>query len=166
MRLRSSDLYPDTTFGDGGRYPGTFLGVHSIAVDSLGNIFTTETYEGKRVQKHTFVGYGNHRVRQWEAETGAGEQAWVDALTARADAGDDSAGGQTTADWVAQVCLLKNHATQTMQFCADQAVQILGGMGFMRGTRSERIYREVKVMMIGGGAEEIMKELAARQLGF
>jgi len=86
-------------------------------------------------------------------------QAWLDAVTARADAGDGSA------DWVAQVCMLKNHATQTMQFCADQAVQILGGMGFMRGTKSERIYREVKVMMIGGGAEEIMKELAARQLG-
>ncbi len=86
-------------------------------------------------------------------------QAWLDAVTARMDAGDGSP------DWVAQVCLLKNHATQTMQFCADQAVQILGGMGFMRGTRSERIYREVKVMMIGGGAEEIMKELAARQLG-
>ena len=96
----------------------------------------------------------------------ASTQAWVEALTARADAGDDVAGGQTAADWVAQVCLLKNHATQTMQFCADQAVQILGGMGFMRGTKSERIYREVKVMMIGGGAEEIMKELAARQLGF
>ena len=86
-------------------------------------------------------------------------QAWVDAVTARADAGDAGA------DWVAQVCMLKNHATQTMQFCADQAVQILGAMGFMRGTKSERIYREVKVMMIGGGAEEIMKELAARQLG-
>ena len=66
---------------------------------------------------------------------------------------------------VAEICMLKNHATQTMQFCADQAVQILGGMGFMRGMRSERIYREVKVMMIGGGAEEIMKDLAARQLG-
>jgi acyl-CoA dehydrogenase len=44
-------------------------------------------------------------------------------------------------------------------------VQTLGGMGYMRGTRSERIYREVKVNMIGGGSEEIMKELAARQLG-
>jgi acyl-CoA dehydrogenase len=84
-------------------------------------------------------------------------QHWLDALSARADAGD------TGSDWVAHVCLLKNHATQTMQFCADAAVQILGGMGFMRGTVSERIYREVKVMMIGGGAEEIMKELAARQ---
>ena len=86
-------------------------------------------------------------------------QAWVDALGDRVDAGDAGA------DWVAHVCLLKNHATQTMQFCADAAVQILGGMGFMRGTVSERIYREVKVMMIGGGAEEIMKELAARQWG-
>ena len=86
--------------------------------------------------------------------------AWVEALAARADAGD------TGPDWVAQVCVLKNHATQTMQFCADQAVQLLGGMGYMRGTVSERIYREVKVMMIGGGAEDIMKDLAARQWGF
>ncbi|MGC1175207.1 acyl-CoA dehydrogenase family protein [Polaromonas sp.] len=89
----------------------------------------------------------------------ASTQAWVDAVADRADAGDQGP------DWVAHVCMLKNHATQTMQFCADQAVQILGGMGFMRGTKSERIYREVKVMMIGGGAEEIMKDLAARQLG-
>jgi len=95
----------------------------------------------------------------------ASTQAWVDAVSDRLDAGDERAGGETTARWVAQVCMLKNHATQTMQFCADQAVQILGGMGYMQGTRSERIYREVKVMMIGGGAEEIMKDLAARQLG-
>lgn len=93
-------------------------------------------------------------------------QAWCDALTARADAGEETADKATSARWVAEVCMLKNHTTQTMQFCADQAVQILGGMGFMRGTKSERIYREVKVMMIGGGAEEIMKELAARQLQF
>jgi acyl-CoA dehydrogenase len=89
----------------------------------------------------------------------ASTQAWLDALGDRADAGD------TSPAWVAEVCLLKNHATQAMQWCADQAVQILGGMGYMRGTASERIYREVKVMMIGGGSEEIMKELAARQIG-
>ncbi|MGQ0709190.1 MAG: acyl-CoA dehydrogenase family protein [Rhodoferax sp.] len=92
-------------------------------------------------------------------------RAWLHAVAARADAGD--AGDKTAKgpEWVAQVCLLKNHATQTMAFCADQAVQILGGMGFMRGTQSERLYREVKVLTIGGGTEEIMKELAARQLG-
>jgi acyl-CoA dehydrogenase len=87
-------------------------------------------------------------------------QAWLDAVAALADRKLES-----DPNFVAQVCMLKNHATQAMQFCADQAVQILGGMGYMRGTRSERIYREVKVMMIGGGAEEIMKDLAARQLG-
>lgn len=88
-------------------------------------------------------------------------QAWLDAVTALADEGRL----ETDPDCIAQVCTLKNHSTQAMQFCADQAVQILGGMGYMRGTRSERIYREVKVMMIGGGAEEIMKDLAARQWG-
>jgi acyl-CoA dehydrogenase len=88
-------------------------------------------------------------------------EAWLASVTAMADEGKL----ESDPHCVAQVCLLKNHATQTMQFCADQAVQILGGMGFMRGTKSERIYREVKVMMIGGGAEEIMKDLAARQLG-
>jgi acyl-CoA dehydrogenase len=66
---------------------------------------------------------------------------------------------------VARIALAKVLSTQALQFCADAAVQILGGMGFMRGTKSERIYREVKVMMIGGGSEEIMKDLAARQLG-
>ncbi|KQW37498.1 acyl-CoA dehydrogenase family protein [Rhizobacter sp. Root404] len=89
----------------------------------------------------------------------ASTRAWLHAMVDRLDT------GETDADWIAELCLLKNHATQTMQWCADAAVQILGGMGYMRGTRSERIYREVKVMMIGGGAEEIMKELAARQLG-
>jgi acyl-CoA dehydrogenase len=69
------------------------------------------------------------------------------------------------AQLVARVALAKVLATQAMQFCADQALQILGGIGYMRGTRSERIYREVKVMMIGGGSEEILKDLAARQLG-
>jgi DNA-binding beta-propeller fold protein YncE len=45
-----------TSFGAGGRQPGQFFAVHSIATDSKGNIYTTETYEGKRVQKFTFKG--------------------------------------------------------------------------------------------------------------
>jgi DNA-binding beta-propeller fold protein YncE len=47
-----------TTFGDGGRQPGQFYGVHSIAVDSQGNIYTTETWEGKRIQKFVNKGLG------------------------------------------------------------------------------------------------------------
>src|SRR5882672_7662877 len=45
-----------TSFGDGGRQPGEFYGVHSIATDSKGNVFTTETYRGQRVQKFHFKG--------------------------------------------------------------------------------------------------------------
>jgi len=47
-----------TAFGDGGRQPGMFFAVHSIAVDSDGNIYTTETYEGSRVQKFVYKGMG------------------------------------------------------------------------------------------------------------
>jgi DNA-binding beta-propeller fold protein YncE len=45
-----------TTFGDGGRQPGQLYGVHSIAIDSKGNLYTTETYEGKRLQKFVYKG--------------------------------------------------------------------------------------------------------------
>jgi hypothetical protein len=45
-----------TNFGAGGRQPGQFFGVHSIATDSRGNIYTTETYEGKRLQKFVNLG--------------------------------------------------------------------------------------------------------------
>jgi acyl-CoA dehydrogenase len=83
-------------------------------------------------------------------------QAWLGQLAQRIDAGDKAVG---------EISLAKNLGGRVMRDCADAAVQILGGAGFMRGSRVERIYREVKVMMIGGGAEEILNDLAARQLG-
>ena len=110
---------------------------------------------GRALVEHQVVRHKLMDMRMRIAST----RAWIAALVDRHDRGDIGAG------WVAELCLLKNHATQAMQFCADQAVQLQGAMGHMRGTKSERIYREVKVMMIGGGAEEIMKDLAARQLG-
>jgi acyl-CoA dehydrogenase len=110
---------------------------------------------GQRLTEHQVI---RHRLVDMQQRIRA-TAAWLEQLAARADAGD------TGADWVAEVCTLKNQATQTMQFCADAGVQILGGMGYMRGTVCERIYREVKVITIGGGTEEIMKELAARQWG-
>ena len=60
-----------TTFGTGGRQPSQFFGVHSIATDSEGNVYTTETYEGKRVQKFVYMGMGPVT----EADQGA---AWPD----------------------------------------------------------------------------------------
>lgn len=65
----------------------------------------------------------------------------------------------------AAIALLKVQASQTMEFCTREAMQILGGIGYMRGSRVERLYREVRVNAIGGGSEEIMRDLAARQIG-
>jgi hypothetical protein len=54
--FRRDRLEEVTSFGSGGRQPGQFYGVHSIATDSKGNIYTTETYEGKRLQKFVYRG--------------------------------------------------------------------------------------------------------------
>ena len=51
-----SPIFFVTTFGDGGRQPGLFFAVHSIATDSKGNVYTTETYNGRRLQKFDYQG--------------------------------------------------------------------------------------------------------------
>jgi DNA-binding beta-propeller fold protein YncE len=56
--LDRSSLELLTSFGEGGRQPGEFYGVHSIATDSKGNIYTTETYRGQRLQKFVYKGLG------------------------------------------------------------------------------------------------------------
>ena len=56
--LRRDTLETVASFGDGGRMPGQFYGVGSIAVDRKGNVYTGETYEGKRVQKFVYKGQG------------------------------------------------------------------------------------------------------------
>ena len=66
---------------------------------------------------------------------------------------------------VAQITKAKFFATKQLEWCASEAMQILGGAGYLRGNPVERIYREVKVMAIGGGSEEIMRDLAVRQMG-
>jgi hypothetical protein len=56
--LRRDTLEVLTAFGDGGRQPGQFFGVHNIAVDSRGNLYTTETYTGARLQRFLYKGIG------------------------------------------------------------------------------------------------------------
>jgi DNA-binding beta-propeller fold protein YncE len=56
--LQRDTLAVVSSFGSGGRYPGSFFGVGSIAVDSKGNVYTGETYEGKRVQRFVLKGTG------------------------------------------------------------------------------------------------------------
>jgi acyl-CoA dehydrogenase len=63
------------------------------------------------------------------------------------------------------ISMLKVQATETMEFCTKEAMQIMGGISYMRGCKTERFYREVRVLAIGGGSEEIMRDLTSRQLG-
>ena len=86
----------------------------------------------------------------------AGE-AWNQLLAWRLNQGDDP---------VAEIAEAKVQATTTFEFCAREAAQILGGASFLRGSVVERLYREVRVQAIGGGSEEIMRDLASRQLGY
>lgn len=63
------------------------------------------------------------------------------------------------------VCEAKNFAYESAKEVCDDAVQIFGGMGYMRETAVERLYRDVRVLAIGGGTLEIMNEIIAKQRG-
>ena len=60
---------------------------------------------------------------------------------------------------------LTSHGVPDAPRIASEAMQIFGGAGYLRGNAVERIYREVKVQAIGGGSQEIMRDLTVRQMG-
>jgi len=66
---------------------------------------------------------------------------------------------------VKEVSMAKNFATRTSDFVTYEATQIFGGMGFMRESLVERLYRDNRILSIGGGTHEIMNEVIAKQLG-
>ncbi|HET9143704.1 acyl-CoA dehydrogenase family protein [Actinophytocola sp.] len=67
---------------------------------------------------------------------------------------------------VAEACLAKNSAVAACDWVVDQAVQLFGGMGYMRESEVERHYRDARILGIGGGATEVLTDLAARLLGY
>jgi acyl-CoA dehydrogenase len=73
---------------------------------------------------------------------------------------------QAGEDVVAQVCFAKNTAVEAGQWVVDQAVQLHGGLGYMREAEVERQYRDLRILAIGGGTTEIMTGLAAKTLGY
>jgi acyl-CoA dehydrogenase len=107
---------------------------------------------GKRLADHQVI---RHKISQMKQRLNA-TQAYIRVCYESIEAGNPNPG---------DIAMLKVQASETMEFCAREAMQILGGIGYMRGNRVERIYREVRVNAIGGGSEEIMRDLAARQYG-
>ena len=67
---------------------------------------------------------------------------------------------------VAQVSMAKNAAVEACKYVVDQAVQLHGGMGYLRESEVERHYRDSRILGIGGGADEIMAEVVAKRLGY
>ncbi len=69
-------------------------------------------------------------------------------------------------DVIAEACLAKQTATDCATYVCDRAVQLHGGTGYLRGTEVERHYRDARILPIGGGASEVLNDLAARLLGY
>jgi acyl-CoA dehydrogenase len=84
-------------------------------------------------------------------------RTYVRSIAERIAAGDEV---------VAQVCVAKNAAVEACSFVVDAAVQLHGGMGYLRESEVERHYRDSRILGIGGGSTEVLAELAARRWGF
>ncbi|KRF16796.1 acyl-CoA dehydrogenase [Nocardioides sp. Soil797] len=67
---------------------------------------------------------------------------------------------------IAEACLAKQTAVETAEHVCHEAVQVFGGAGYMHGTEVERHYRDARILGIGGGATEVLTDLAARLLGY
>lgn len=81
--------------------------------------------------------------------------AYLDHCVARYEQGDNI---------VADLALLKIQATTTLESCAREALHVLGGTAYQGTAKLERIYRESRIFAVGGGTEEVLRDLAARQL--
>lgn len=102
------------------------------------------------------VGHQSIRIKLADMERQIeATQAWVDLCAWQVANGRDRP---------ADFAMLKVQATRMLEAVAREAAQVLGGASYIRGSKVERIYREVRVNAIGGGSEEIMLDLAGRQL--
>ncbi len=107
---------------------------------------------GKPLIKHQVI---RHKIADMSARIDAAE-AYLHQVCWEANEGSMP---------VAKIAKSKFYTTKALEYCASEAMQILGGIGYLRPHPVERVYREVKVMAIGGGSEEIMRDLAVRQMG-
>lgn len=67
---------------------------------------------------------------------------------------------------VAEACLAKQTAVDCASYVCDRAVQVFGGSGYMHGTEVERHYRDARILPIGGGADEVLRDLTAKLMGY
>lgn len=104
--------------------------------------------DGRRVVQHTLV----EMRRQIEVA-----RTYTHEVARRFVAGEDV---------IAEACLAKQTAVEAAAYVVDRAVQLHGGAGYLRDTEVERHYRDARILPIGGGATEVLADLAARLLGY
>lgn len=111
-----------------------------------------ETF-GQRVIDHQVI---RHKIVDMIQRVTAA-YAYMDMVVWRFERGDAP---------IADLAMLKIQATTTLEYCARECLQVLGGRAYTGHNRVERIYRESRTFVIGGGAEEVLRDLAGRQMGF
>jgi len=113
---------------------------------------------GKRLIDHPVIRTKlAHMVRQIEST-----QAWLEQMTYQMILMSPL---EAAIKLGGPMALLKTQSTSTFEYCAREASQIFGGLAYTRGGQGEkieRLYREVRVMAIGGGSEEVMMDMAIR----
>lgn len=131
---------------------GQMVGMCRVCIDEgIRYAQERETF-GKPLIKHQVI---RHKIAEMSAKTDAAE-AYLNQICWAMNQGEMPA---------AEIAKAKFNTSRILEYCASEAMQIFGGAAYLRGNPVERIYREVKVMAIGGGSEEIMKDLAMRQMG-
>ena len=107
---------------------------------------------GKPLSKHQVI---RHKLAEMATQVDVARE-YAYRCAARMQAGESA---------IAEVSMAKNFATSVSSMVTDEAVQIFGGMGYMRESLVERLYRDNRILSIGGGTHEIMNEIIAKQLG-
>ncbi|MBL4788869.1 MAG: acyl-CoA dehydrogenase family protein [Kordiimonadaceae bacterium] len=130
----------------------SMIGAARVCLEEAVNWARERKTFGKRLADHQVI---RHKIAEMKMRINATE-AYLQVVCAESVRGNENVG---------DIAMLKVQCSQTMEYCAREAMQVLGGAGYIRGNRVERIYREVRVNAIGGGSEEIMRDLAARQYG-
>ncbi len=107
---------------------------------------------GKPLSKHQVI---RHKLAEMATQVNVARE-YTYRCAARMQAGEPA---------IAEVSMAKNFATSVSTMVTDEAVQIFGGMGYMRESLVERLYRDNRILSIGGGTHEIMNEIISKQLG-
>ena len=112
---------------------------------------TRETF-GKPLAKHQVI---RHKLAEMATQVEVARE-YTYRCAARMAAGEQV---------IKEISMAKNFATRASDMVTHEAVQIFGGMGYMRESLVERLYRDNRILSIGGGTHEIMNEIIAKQLG-